>query len=67
MERIEECDHTNEKKEWAAEPREVILFFALKWERIVFAENEAGGCWHGSRIGHILHPWTCSSSCLLAD
>ena len=50
-----------------AEVREVILFFALKWERILFAENEGGGCWHGIRSGHILHPQTCSSSCLMAD
>lgn len=49
------------------EAREVMLSFALKWERILFVENEGGGCWHGSRSGHILHPWTCSSSCLLAD
>lgn len=39
MERSEEC----ERKGWAIEAREVILFFALKGERILFVANEGVG------------------------
>lgn len=62
MERREEC----ERKGWAIEAREVILFFALKGERILFVANE-GWVLAGSRSGHILYLWTSSRSCLLAD